>query len=116
TFPFIKNGQLRALGSATPERLANMPDVPTTVEQGFTDFVAATWLMLIYQDGTAEQQVSSTFEALSKVMSMPDVKERLLQIGAIARTSNSPQEAAAYINSEFDKWGEVVKRSGVVLD
>lgn len=114
--PFVKSGQLRALATATPKRLPGMPKVPTTAEQGFADFTAATWLMLIYPARTPDALVSSTFDALSKVMSNPEVSEKLAQIGAIGRTSANPQEAAAYIRSEYDSWGEVVKRSGVVLD
>lgn len=114
--PFIQSGRLKALGAGTAERLSVMPNVPTIAEQGFKDFGAVTWLMLLYPAGTDKQLVSSTFAAVTKSMQTPEVDERMRQIGAIPRFSSSPAEAEAYIRSEYAHWGEAVKQSGVRLD
>lgn len=113
---FVQGGKLRALGAATVKRLAAPLDVPTIAEQGFDNFQAVTWLMLIYPAGTAKPLVESTFEAMGKAMRTTEVEQKLLQAGAIPRYSNSPVEAEALVKSEFKSWGEVVKRSGVRLD
>ena len=113
---FVQGGKLRALGAATSKRLAAPLDVPTIAEQGFDNFQAVTWLMLIYPAGTPKPLVDSTFDAMSKAMKTPEVEQKLLHAGAIPRYSNSPAEADALVKSEFKSWGEVVKRSGVRLD
>ncbi len=114
--PFVQTDRLHALGTATPERLSNMPTVPTTAEQGFPDFKAATWLMLIYPAGTENATVKKTFDGMATAMRTPEVEQRLLQLGAIPRVSLSPQDASDYVRSEFSRWGDVVKRSGVKLE
>lgn len=114
--PFLQSGRLKVLGVGTTKRLRTMPNVPTIAEQGFKDFNAITWLMLVYPAGTDKQLVSNTYAAVNKAMQTPEVDARIRQIGAIPRFSTSPAEAAAYIRSEYASWGEAVKRSGVRLD
>lgn len=114
--PFVQSGRVKALGVGTTKRLSTMPNVPTIAEQGFKDFNAITWLMLVYPAGTDKQLVANTFAAVNKAMQTPEVDARMRQIGAIPRFSASPAEATAYIRSEYASWGDAVKRSGVRLD
>ncbi|SCK42993.1 Tripartite-type tricarboxylate transporter, receptor component TctC [Variovorax sp. HW608] len=114
--PFVQSGRLKALGAGTTKRLSMMPNVPTIAEQGFEDFSAVTWLMLLYPATTDKQLVAGTFGAMNKTMQTPDVDARMRQIGALPRFSASPAEAAAFVQSEYAKWGKAVRRSGVRLD
>lgn len=114
--PLIQSGRAKALGVGTLQRLASMPDVPTIAEQGYRDFNAVTWLMLVYPAGTDKQLVANTFAALNKAMQTEEVDAKIRQIGAIPRLSKSPAEAASFIKSEYSHWGSVVKKSGVRLD
>lgn len=114
--PFIQSRRLRALGAGTATRLSTLPDCPTIAEQGFKDFRAVTWLMLLYPAGTDGRRVDTMFSALDQVLRAPDVDARMRQIGAIPRLSESSQEAAAYMRSEYAQWGDAVRRSGVRLD
>ncbi len=116
TQPFIQSGRLKALGAGTTNRLSAMPNVPTIAEQGFPDFRAVTWLMLLYPAGTDRQLVAGTFAAMNKAMQTPEVDAYMRLIGAIPRFSASPAEAADYLRSEYAHWGETVKRSGVRLE
>lgn len=114
--PFLQSGRLKALGVGTTKRLSTMPNLPTIAEQGFKDFSAITWLMLVYPAGTDKQLVLNMHAAVNKAMQAPDVDARIRQIGAIPRFSTNPAEASAYIRSEYAFWGDAVKRSGVRLD
>jgi tripartite-type tricarboxylate transporter receptor subunit TctC len=114
--PFILSGRLKALGAGTVNRLSAMPHLPTIAEQGFPDFRAVTWLMLLYPAGTDRQLVAGTFDAMNKAMQTPEVDAHMRKIGAIPRFSASPAEARDYIRSEYAYWGEAVRRSGVRLD
>jgi tripartite-type tricarboxylate transporter receptor subunit TctC len=114
--PHVQSGKLRALAAGTSTRLGGVLAVPTLAEQGFENFNAVTWLMVIYPAGTPAATVRSTFTALNTAMHTPEVEQRLMAIGALPRYSKSPKEADTFLRSEFKSWGEVVKRSGTVLD
>ena len=114
--PFIQSGRLKALGAGTTKRLSTMPYVPTIAEQGFKDFSAVTWLMLLYPASTDKPLVAGTLAAINKAMQTAEVDARMRQIGAIPRFSTSPAEATAFVRSEYAHWGEAVGRSGVRLD
>ena len=115
--PFVQSGKLRPLGAGTSKRLPGvMSAVPTIAEQGFPNFSAGTWLMMLYPAGTPKALVDSTFKAMNSSMQVPEVEQRLLAVGCLPRYSKSPEEADAYMKSEFKDWGEVVRRSGTTLD
>ncbi|HEY4371940.1 MAG TPA: tripartite tricarboxylate transporter substrate binding protein [Burkholderiales bacterium] len=114
--PFVQSGKLRALAAGTTKRLAWIPNVPTLAELGYNGINAVTWLMLIYPAGTPKAMVNSHFEAINKIVAMPEIEQRFASLGVLPRSSKSPDEADAYIRSEFVAWGAVVKRSGTVLE
>ncbi|WP_296554825.1 tripartite tricarboxylate transporter substrate binding protein [Pigmentiphaga sp.] len=115
TKPLVESGKLRVLGAGSAQRLDGVLDAPTLKEQGIPDFTAVTWLMLMYPAGVPKSLVDRGFEALRQVSGTQDFKDRLRTIGALPRSSRSPQEADDYLRSEYRYWGEVVKRSGVGL-
>ena len=114
--PLVQSGKLRALAAGTSTRLPGLAEVPTLSEQGFPNFNAVTWLMLIYPAGTPKAIVQATYADLDAVMRDPGIEQRLITIGAIPRRSASPEEADAYLKAEFRSWGEVVRRNGVSLE
>jgi tripartite-type tricarboxylate transporter receptor subunit TctC len=117
TMPHVQSGKLRALAVGASKRLGGaFASVPTLTEEGFPNFNAVTWLMMIYPAGTPKATIGNTFTAMNKVTRAPEFDKRLLELGALPRTSKSPDEAQAYIKTEFKSWGEVVKRNGVSLD
>lgn len=114
--PFVQGGKLRVLAAGTSSRLAELPDVPTLQEQGMGDFNAVTWLMLLYPRGVPKTLVQTTFEALRRELGNAEVEHKLLAANCLPRQSPSVDQANAYLRAEFQRWGEIVKRSGVSLD
>lgn len=114
--PHVEAGRLRALGAGSRERLVALPDLPTLREQGFPNFTAVTWLMVIYPSGVPRELLTATHATIERTVRVPEVEQRLLSIGAVPRYSTSPDEAAAYMRQEFADWGAVVRRSGTVLE
>ena len=112
----VQAGKLRALAAGPTKRLSGVLDVPTLAELGYHGINAITWLMLLYPAGTPKPLIASSFEAINNIMRMPDVIARLTSLGLLPRSSASPDEAQAYLRSEFASWGVVVKRSGTTLD
>ena len=114
---FVESGKLRALAIGSSKQISGIfTGVPTLRELGFRDINAVTWLMIIYPAGTPKNIITSTYSALSSVMSSPELNQSLLSIGLIPRVSKSPEEAANYLRSEYKFWGEAVKASGIKLD
>ena len=99
---------LRALGVAASERASGMPDVPTFAEQGIRDQVADTITGLVASAGTSKEIVDLLYREIAKAVAQPDVKERLTALG-FKPVANTPDEFAARIKLEIEKWGKVVR-------
>ena len=103
----VQSGQLRALGVASTDRAAGMPDVPTFAEQGVKDQDADTLTGIVAPSGTPKEIVDLLYREIAKIVAQPDVKERLTVLG-FKPVANTPDQFAARIRLEIDKWGKVV--------
>jgi tripartite-type tricarboxylate transporter receptor subunit TctC len=113
--PVIKNGQVRALAATSTERLPSLPDVPTFAEAGVRDLDLGGWGIFFVPSSTPASIVTRLNAALVKVMSMPDVRGRIDDLGA--KTSPSTvAEAQAMLLSEIAKWGKIVEVAKVRID
>ena len=104
----VQSGQLRALGVASSERAAGMPDVPTFAEQGVKDQDADTLTGIVAPAGTPKEIVDLLYREIAKIVAQPDVKERLTVLG-FKPVANTPDQFGARIRLEMDKWGKVVR-------
>ena len=104
----VQSGQLRALGVASAERAAGMPDVPTFAEQGVKDQDADTLTGIVAPAGTPKEIVDLLYREIAKIVAQPDVKERLTVLG-FKPVANTPDQFGARIRLEMDKWGKVVR-------
>ena len=104
----VQSGQLRALGVASTERAAGMPDVPTFAEQGVKDQDADTLTGIVAPAGTPKEIVDLLYREIAKIVAQPDVKERLTVLG-FKPVANTPDQFGARIRLEMDKWGKAVR-------
>jgi tripartite-type tricarboxylate transporter receptor subunit TctC len=112
TTPYIKNGQLLALGTGGARRSPVLPDVPTISEAGVPNYQATNWWGIIAPAGTPKEIVERVRVALAEAQDSADMRKRLESEGAdVVRMS--PQEFGAFMVSEMEKWGKVVKESGI---
>jgi tripartite-type tricarboxylate transporter receptor subunit TctC len=109
--PYIKSGKLVALAMADPQRTPLLPDVPTIAESGLRDYKADVWWGVLAPAGTPRPVVDVLNAAIRKALDSPDLKERMLAIGA-EPAGNTPEEFAVDIAAGVKKWAEVVKKSG----
>jgi tripartite-type tricarboxylate transporter receptor subunit TctC len=110
--PQVKAGRARALAVTGAKRAAALPDVPTVAETGLKGYEATNWYGLVVPSATPQPIVERLNAATVKVLNMPDVQKALLDRGIDAAPS-SPEEFAAYIRRENEKWVKVIKAVGV---
>ena len=110
-----KSGRLRALAVTGLARLPELPDVPTFAELGFKEFDAPAWYGLLAPAGTPESAIKVLNEAMNKVLNDPAVRKRLQDLGA-EPSPGSPEQLRAFLNSELERWGRVIREANVKLE
>jgi len=110
----VKAGRLRALAVTSTERSAIAPDVPVMADT-IPGFEATSWHGVFAPAGTPRPIVDKMAAEMKRILELPDVKEKLAEIGAIAAPM-TPEEFAKFIDGERAKWSEVVKAAGVKVD
>jgi tripartite-type tricarboxylate transporter receptor subunit TctC len=118
--PHVKSGRLRALAVTSSHRQPALPEVPTIAETGAPgtkDFEGVAWQGLVAPAGTPPELIQKYADALAKVMARKDLRARLEADGVDPVTHPmSPEQMAAYIRSESERWGKVIRASGATVD
>ena len=109
--PHAKSGKARVLAVTTPKRAPLMPDLPTMVEAGYPGFEVTSWFGLLAPANTPPAIISRVNAESVKALALPDVSGALKKMGFDA-VGGTPEQFAAYIQSEIKKWAKVVKASG----
>jgi tripartite-type tricarboxylate transporter receptor subunit TctC len=112
--PFVKSGQLRALGVCTEKRTALVPDMPTLAET-IPGLYANAWYGLFVPAGTPKEIVAKLRSEIAKLMEEPEMKERLIGLG-VESASGTPEQLAALVRDDLVRWAKIVKDSGAQLD
>jgi tripartite-type tricarboxylate transporter receptor subunit TctC len=110
----IKQGKIKALGVTGLKRDSHLPDVPTFVEGGVKDYESIGWFGLIAPAGTPAPIIKKLNEVFVAAMKDPTVAERINALGAEAKPT-TPEQFAAFIKSETDKWAKIIKAANVKL-
>jgi len=114
--PHIKAGKLRALGVTTAARSRSLPGVPTVMEQGVPDYDVSVFFAIVAPAGTPRDVVQRLNGAFATALKQPEVRQRLEDQGLEIATDQRPEQLAAFIQSEVNKWRDVVKVSGARAD
>ena len=115
TAGFIKSGRLRAIAMTSEARSSALPDVPTTAEAGFPGVVGDSWVGILAPAGTPAAPLQRPHKAAGAAMGDPVVREKLIAAGNTV-VANSPEQFAAFLRSESDKWGEVIRSSNITVE
>jgi tripartite-type tricarboxylate transporter receptor subunit TctC len=113
--PLVKSGELRAIAVTSAKRSAAAPQIPTLAESGLPGFEATSWFGL-FAPANLPREVQMKINAeTTRVLAMPDVKERLATLG-LDPAPGTPEQLASLVQSEMTKWAKVVKESGAKPD
>ncbi len=113
--PHVKAGRLRALAVSTPQRSPDLPQVPTVAEAGVPGYQATLWLNLAAPAGTPADIVQRLYAETAKALQDAELQQSFRAAGVEASLM-SPQELAAFMQAEYEKWGKVVRDTGATVN
>ncbi|MFN0163857.1 MAG: Bug family tripartite tricarboxylate transporter substrate binding protein [Burkholderiales bacterium] len=110
--PHVRGGRLKALALAAPTRLADFPDLPTVAEAGLPGYSVDSWYSLHAPAGTPREVVARVHAEIVTIQKMPDVVERLRQLGATAG-GMAPEEFDRFVRAEHARYATIIKNAGI---
>jgi tripartite-type tricarboxylate transporter receptor subunit TctC len=110
--PHVRGGKLKALAVTGLQRTAAAPDLPTVAET-FPGFEFIVWQGIEATAGTPKAAIDRLSVAMGKIMAMPEVRNKLRDLGADATGSASPEQFAQHIVRQKEKFAEVIKRANI---
>jgi len=111
--PHIRTGKIKALGILGGSRIDVLKEVPTAVEQGFPEFASVIeWYGMVAPAATPRPIINQLNAALTKILMMPEVQERIRALG-MTPSPSTPEEFDKQIRADYALWGKVVKQAGV---
>jgi len=113
--PQVKAGKLKALAVTTAERSKLAPELPTMAEAGLPGFDISTWFGLLAPAGTPKEVIAKWHAEVTKILNSPEMRERLTAQGA-EPAPITPDQFAAFIQSEIPKYARIVRISGAKVD
>jgi tripartite-type tricarboxylate transporter receptor subunit TctC len=108
----VDDGKLRLLATSGPKRSAFMPNLVTVAEAGVPGYEVTSWNGMFAPRGTPPRVVATINATLKEVLALPDVKQRLLDMGIEARPS-SPEELMTLFKADVKKWDDVIVKAGI---
>lgn len=113
--PLHRDGKIKILGNFDDIRSPVAPDVPTFAESGYPRLVAFTWFAVVAPARVPEPVIVRLNKAVVEAVESPQTKRKFMELGFIPQTS-SVRDLAAYIQSENDRWGPLIRKMGIQLD
>ena len=113
--PHARAGRLRALAVTSEKRSALMPEIPTVNESGVPGFDMGTWWGLVAPAAVSKDVVARLYAETTKVLKLPDVREKLGNVGA-EPGGNTPDQFGAFIRAEGKKYARIVKEANIKIE
>ena len=109
---FVRAGKLRGLAVASRERLSILPDIPTTAEAGFPGVEGSGWNGIFVPAGTPPAIVTKLQQEIARVLFSKEIQDDALTLGTQAG-GDTPEQFAAFVRAEIQKWGKVIKDANI---
>jgi tripartite-type tricarboxylate transporter receptor subunit TctC len=111
--PLVADKKVRPLGVSSLTRATSLKDIPTFAENGLQNFNLTAWNVWFAPKGTPPEIVSKLHDELVKVVADPEVQRQLRTIGFEPGGPDNPEQVAAFIATEAQKWGDLIRRAGI---
>ncbi len=113
--PQVKSGQVNAIAMGSAKRVPSLPEIPTLSESGVPGFEAYSWAGMLAPAKTPKEIIARLNKEIVDILKQKDVADKLNQQGALP-VGDSPEQFAAYVKAEIDKWGAVIKSANIKAD
>lgn len=110
--PYVKDKRMRALAVLDTKRVNSMPDVPTSAEAGMPQLLIVNWYVLAAPAGTPRAIIERLNAESVKVMQAPETRAYFVGIGG-EPVSTTPEQAAAFLRTEHERWAKVIREAGI---
>jgi tripartite-type tricarboxylate transporter receptor subunit TctC len=110
--PHMRTGKLKALAVTTEQRVNAARNLPTMAEAGVSGLVLFDWTGILVPAGTPNEVISRLNQEISKAVRAPELHQRWVEQGFEPRTGTS-DEMAALIKADINKWGRIIKQTGI---
>ena len=110
--PQVRAGRLRAIAMASLKRTTFAPEVPTLVEAGLPGFEAGVWYGIMAPAGLPADIVTRLHQELTRIVRLPEVRERLAVEG-VEPVGNTPAEFAAYLKTEMARYAAIAQKARI---
>ena len=108
-------GKIRAIAISTTQRTEIAPNLPTFAESGVPGFDIAGWNALFAPRGTPPEIVNLLNAEVAKALAQPEVRQRILRMGS-EPGGGSPEKLKAFVESEVQRWGNLIRKAGIRAD
>jgi tripartite-type tricarboxylate transporter receptor subunit TctC len=112
SIPQIKEGNARALAITSKRRSQILPDVPTMAEAGYPEIEGDSWVGVLVPAGTPKDIINLLNGEIVKIMAMPDMQARLVELG-YDPVASTPEEFAVRIKAEIESWAKVIRAAHI---
>jgi len=112
---FVQTGKLRALAVTSETRAPELPALPTMPESGYPDFLATYWNGVLAPAGTPQAIVDRLSAVINASLGTPEMRASVLKLGMTPKIA-SPQEFAALIGAEYEKWVAVATAANIKVE
>ena len=113
--PHVRSGRVKLIAMSSEKRFALMPDVPTVAEQGFPGFDSFGWNGILAPAATPREIIVRLNREINEIFQLADIRT-LLANNQIAVGGGTPEDFAALIKRETERWGPVIRASGARID
>jgi tripartite-type tricarboxylate transporter receptor subunit TctC len=116
SMPHLKSGKVSSLGIASAARSPVLPNLPTFAEAGYKDFESNAWFALVAPAGTPRAIVDKIGTDTATVLALPEIKDQRLAEQGLEPYPLTPEQLAAQVRLESDKFSRLIKQAGVTVD
>jgi tripartite-type tricarboxylate transporter receptor subunit TctC len=115
SMPNVRARRVKALGQTGARRSSVAPDVPTLDESGIKGYAVTTWYVVFGPAKMSRELVTRLHGEIDKVLKQPETQTKLREVGVDIIGSN-PEQAAAFVKAEYEKWAKLIQASGAKVD